>query len=106
MIGHNHEQISRSAGKTFRQTAPHFVDDPPGLAQLNNAVHDLAEQAAPVVRHDGHEMPAWLGVIELFQSYRAAGFLDHWRVIPFSGRGFSPQNAKKPSSGKKLKFSN
>jgi len=63
MIGHNHEQISRCVGKPFRQTAPHFVYDPPGLAQLNIAVHDLAEQAAPPVRHDGHEIPAWLGVL-------------------------------------------
>jgi hypothetical protein len=64
VIGHDHERVDRNLYKSVRNTAPHFVYDPPGLTQLNIAVHNITEQASPLVRHDRNEIQPRLGIIE------------------------------------------
>jgi hypothetical protein len=63
MIGHHHKLINIHTRIALWQFIPHLLHHPSGLGQPHLPVHDLPQQAFPILRAHRHEIRPRLGII-------------------------------------------
>ena len=72
MVGHYYPFVQFNVIILPSQPFPCFGNHSPLIIQHHLPIYNFAKEALPVLRANGHKIPACLGIIIILQSYRSA----------------------------------